>query len=96
MSIILITVKIYYYEVFQKGLLTLTLKDGVTVKDALNKLIVDFGEEFQKKTGNSLEQSFETLFNVFLNGTHITLPSAFSHQLVDGDELLLLRPVRGG
>ena len=96
MSHILIKVKIYYYEVFQKGTLTLTLEDGATVKDALKKLIIDFGEEFRKKTGSSLEQSFETTFNVFLNGTHITLPSAFNHQLTDRDELLLLRPVRGG
>ena len=92
----LVKVKIYYFEVFQKGLLTLTLEDGATVRDALSKVITRFGEEFRKKTGATLEHSFETVFNVFLNGTHITLSSAFEFQLKDGDELILLRPVRGG
>lgn len=62
----------------------------------MNKLIAEFGEEFRKKTGRTLENSFETLFNVFLNGTHINLPTSFGHHLEDGDELILLRPVRGG
>jgi molybdopterin converting factor small subunit len=66
------------------------------VKNALTHLITEFGEDFRKKTGITLEKSFETVFNVFLNGTHINLPSAFEHQLEDGDELILLRPVRGG
>ena len=96
MWLILITVKIYYYEVFRKGLIKLILEDDATVKDALNKLIQEFSVEFMKKTGRTLEKSFETLFNVFVNGKHITIPSDNGYQLEDGDTLVILRPVRGG
>jgi molybdopterin converting factor small subunit len=72
------------------------LDDGATVKDALTQLITEYGEDFKKKTGITLKNAFETVFNVFLNGTHIHLPSTFDHELEDGDELVLLRPVRGG
>jgi len=92
----LVTVKVYYYEVFGRGSIELNLNDGATLRDAVNELNVRFGDAFEKKTGRKLEGALESPFNVFLNGTAIRLPAEIGHKLKDGDELVILRPVGGG
>jgi len=92
----LVTVKVYYYEVFGKGLIELNLNDGATVKDALDKLNKRFGARFKEKTGKKLEEALKNIFNVFLNGKYLDIPSDLGHKLKDGDKLLILRPIGGG
>ena len=91
----IVTVKVYYYEVFEKGLIELSLDDNATVRDALNLLDQKFGLKFKKKTGISLKEALKRRFNVFLNGECFDL-KCLNYMLNDGDILTILRPVSGG
>jgi len=93
---LLVKVKVYYYEVFGKGLIELNLDDCATVRDALNELNNRFGLRFKEKTGIDLKVAFKKLFNVFLNGEYLNLSSDLNRRLRDGDKLVILRPVGGG
>lgn len=95
-SVILVTVRIYYYEVFGKGMITLNLNDGATIKDLLSQLGERFGADFEKNTGTKLERAFESFFRILLNGSRVTLQSDAERGLKDGDELVILRPISGG
>ena len=92
----LVKIKIYYYEVFGNGSINLELDDGARLSDVLNELNRKFGEKFKKRTGRKLEEAFENLFNVFLNGTTLRLPAEIERELKEADELVILRPVSGG
>ena len=92
----LVTVKIYYYDVFGKGLIELNLKDGATLKDAINELDEKFGDALEEKTGMRLEKALGSHLRVFLNGRFLSLPADIEHKLNHGDELIILTPVSGG
>lgn len=92
----LVTVKIYYYEVFGKGLIELNLNEGATVRDVLDELNEKFGDKFKEKTGRDLKEAFKSLFNLFLNGRRLDPSSDLGCKLKDGDKIVILRPVSGG
>lgn len=91
-----VTVKVYYYEVFGKGLIELNMSDHATIKDLLNLLDQKFGLKFREKTGISLKEALKRRFNLFLNGEYLDLKSSLDRILNDGDRLTILRPVGGG
>ena len=93
----IVEVKIYYYSVFGKGVLSMEFPgDEVTVQDALSRLATDYGEAFEGRSGRNLGESFGTYFNVFLNGEHIPPTEHSKTKLRDRDRLVILRPVSGG
>lgn len=93
---ILVEVKIYYFKVFRKGSISLTLHFGATVSDAFNQLNEQFGEAFEKETGKNFMETLGSYFNVFLNGKYLDLPLGLKIKLRDQDKLMILRPVGGG
>jgi molybdopterin converting factor small subunit len=92
----LVKVKIYYFEVFGSGSITLELKNNATVTDVINELEYRFGQLFTEKTGKKLKEAFESYFNLFFNGVRIDLPADIDHKLNNNDELIIVRPVGGG
>lgn len=92
----LIRVKIYFFSVFGRGSISLALEDDASVQDALNALNEQFGERYKKETGNSLMESFEGSFNVFLNDERLNLPSEYQKQLNKNDRFIISRPISGG
>ncbi|GAG02183.1 unnamed protein product [marine sediment metagenome] len=74
----------------------INLYDSATVSDALNELNKRFSATFKEKTGRKLEEALESLFNLFLNGTYLNLPSDLERKLKEKDEIIILRPVSGG
>jgi len=61
-----VTVKVYYYEVFGKGLIELNMDDHTTVKDVLNLLDQKFGLKFKEKTGMSLKEALKRRFSTWI------------------------------
>ncbi len=92
----LVKCKIYYFEVFGGGSISLKLKEGATLADAVDELEHRFGKLFIEKTGKRLSEAFENYFIVFLNGVRANLPAEMDHRLNDGDEVVVVRPVSGG
>ena len=92
----LVSIKIFYYEVFGKGSIKLNLGKNAIVKDALNELDKLYGAKFKEKTGMEFIGALRKPFHVFLNGKYIDIPSDLDHILKDNDELTILRPVGGG
>lgn len=93
---ILVLVKIYYFSVFGKGSISLTLDDNASVQDALKSLDVQFSESFKKETRNSLMEAFNGFFNVFLNSERLSLPSEYPKKLNKNDRFIICRPISGG
>ena len=93
---ILVWVKIYFFSVFGKGSISLTLDEDASVEDALNALDEQFGKSFKMETGNSLIAAFKRSFNVFLNGEYLSLPSEYPKKLNENDHFIISRPISGG
>jgi molybdopterin converting factor small subunit len=91
-----VTVKIFYFKVFDKGKLELDLNEGAKVKDLLEKIHNMYNKAFVKIHGKNLIDSFGSYFNVFLNGVFLNLPSDLNKVLVNGDSFLILHSVSGG
>jgi hypothetical protein len=93
----IVNVKIFYYSVFGKGILSLEFqRDEISIMDVLSRIETDYGEAFESQSGRKLIESFGTYFNVFLNGAHILLPEQSGIKISDHDTLIILHPVRGG
>jgi len=91
--VLLVRVKVYYFEVFGGGSISLELNEGATLKDVVNVLEGRFGRLFFEKTGKRFSEVFEKYFIVFLNGLRVNFPVGMDRRLSDGDELVLVRPV---
>ena len=92
----LVTLKIYYYDVFGEGRIKMDLRDGATLSNLFNQLQDMYGNAFKNKTGRDLMKDLNNTFIVFVNGTRISVPSDLGHVLRSEDEIVFVRPVSGG
>ena len=92
----LVKVKIYYFEVFGSGSISLELKEDATLTDVINELEHRFGKLFTEKTGRRLSEAFVDYFTIFLNGLRANFPTEIGRRLNNDNELVIVRPVSGG
>lgn len=60
-------VKIYSYDVFGEGLISLFIDDNSTIMDVLNKIDKKYGDIYERKFCRKLLKDFGTYFRIFLN-----------------------------
>jgi molybdopterin converting factor small subunit len=76
---------------------TLTLPEGATLEDVLDRLRADYPEFEVGLRGKGLRQPLDqVLYQLFLNAQPVPFDKARATQLRDGDRIYLFLPVAGG
>ena len=84
-------------RVVGEGKVSLTLPEGTTVGDVLDRLRSDFPDFEAGLRGKGLRQPLDQiLYQLFVNARPVPLDRAETTVLRDGDRIYLFLPVAGG
>ena len=78
-----------------KDEILLSIDENSTIKDVLNKLIIEFGKEFENIIFNS-PNNLSKYVILSLNREAIQSPENLDTRLYYGDEIILLPAIAGG
>jgi len=92
----MITVKILNYGVFNEGLLRFEIDENTTVNDILKKIDEEYGEKYGENSGRKLLDDIKSNYRIFLNNNYLEISATAEQGVKDEDYLLILKPISGG
>ena len=83
-------------KIIGKGAVELSVKEGTTLEEALDKMVETFGKELESSLFSSEDRSLLQHIRLIVNGRDIAFLNGLQTVLKEGDEILILPPVSGG